>query len=224
MQDVSNTDGYVTRAQFEDMMKRVAAFIKRTKTTPKMVFISIIGKDHVDWNTYADMFKRWVAYRDKNGEWPTRVYFKTPPVIRTVGPIQTKLEAFLGQFNSFTEYYNKIKGRGYGYYYNDIKTRDQAIEALKNKTGLNCTDITQLSGDLAREMGYTVRYVRVQCTSGGHIRMQIYGKEFTEWTRVDPAAALSVGSQHDIGRVWCDNNTAKIIDEVWLNIDDGKMV
>jgi hypothetical protein len=215
---------YVTRAQFEDMMARVAAYLTRFQTKPKIIYIDSKRVDSVDWATYEDMFKRWVAFRNKNNVWPTRVYFKPPPVVRTVGPIQSKLEAFLGRFNSFTEYYNKIKGRGYGYYYNDVKTRDETIEALKNKSGINCTDITQLSGDLAREMGYKVRYVRVQCTSGGHIRMQIYGKEFKEWTRVDPAAALSTGSLYDIGRVWCDNNTAKIIDEVWLNIDNGKMV
>ena len=222
MADLSNTNGYVTKARFEDMMLRVAAYINNRGVTPSLIYIDSSREDYVDWDTYEDMFQRWAAYPGNNGgQWPTKVYFQAPTVTRTVGPIQAKLEAFLGQFNSWTEYYNKIIGRGYGYYYNDVKTLDQEIEALKNKTGLNCTDITQLSVELAKEMGYQTKYVKVQCQSGGHIRMQIKGKEFSDWQRADPAAALSVGSQYPLGKVWCDNNTARVVVEPWLEIDDG---
>ena len=48
-------------------------------------------------------------------------------------------------------------------------------------------------------MGYEARYVHVQCKEGGHIRGQIKGHEFSDWTRIDPAAALSVNSQYPIG-------------------------
>lgn len=221
MGDVSGTDGYVTKAQFEDMINRVLEYVLKTGTIPSVVFIEPGKENYITFKTCSDMFDRWTTYKTKNGILPSIVYFKKQVPVRKVGPIQGKLEVFLGEFNSFTEYYNKIKGRGYGYYYNDVKTRDQAIEALWQKTGLNCTDITQISVDLAKEMGYQTRYVKVQCTSGGHIRMQIFGKEFTSWTRVDPAAALSVGSQFDIGTVWCDNTTAKVVNEKWLEIDDG---
>ena len=49
----------------------------------------------------------------------------------------------------------------------------------------------ELCHALAIEMGYEVEYIHVMCKQGGHIRGQIKGHEFKNWTKIDPAAAIS---------------------------------
>jgi hypothetical protein len=139
----------------------------------------------------------------------------------TGGSVKARLEKGLGTFRTFTEFWQKIRGRGYSHYYNDVYTLDQEITRLINRQGLNCTDSMQLCHALAQEMGYQARYIHVMCKEGGHIRGQIKGHEFKEWTRIDPAAALSVNGKANIGTVWCDYPNAHIENAVWINIDDG---
>ena len=137
------------------------------------------------------------------------------------GSVKARLEAGLGKFNTFTEFWQKIRGRGYDYYYNDVYTLDQEIDRIIHKKGLNCTDSMQLCHALAIEMGYEVQYIHVMCKQGGHIRGQIRGHEFKNWTKIDPAAAIS-SSKAGIGHVWCDYPNAHIENAAWLNIDDGR--
>jgi hypothetical protein len=235
MADLSKSSGYVPLAVFLDMNKRYIEYNKAHPTAKaKIIYIDSKRIDYVNAATFENMQYRYDRYKASNGgQMPSIVYFLpadkrvTSPeqdveeVKRVVGAIQARMEAVLGQFNSFTEFYNKSKGRGYKYYYDDVYTLEQEITRFINKQGLNCSDAAQLFGALAKEMGYSWRYVHVQCQSGGHIRAQIKGKEFSDWTRVDPAACISVGSQYPISRVWCDNNTAYVTTASWILIDDG---
>ena len=132
------------------------------------------------------------------------------------GTIQTACEKLLGTFTTFTEFYNKCKGRGYGNYYNDIKTLAQEYNTIAN---LNCADASQLAYNLAKEMGYSVRYCHVYCTQSGsgHIYLQVAGKELgSNWVKVDMAACMSVGSQYPIGQVWCSDAKISSYDDQWL--------
>ena len=74
----------------------------------------------------------------------------------------------------------------------------------------------ELCYSLAKEMGYEIQYVHVTCKEGGHIRGQICGHEFKNWTRIDPAAALSTHTKAPIGKVWCDYPNAYIENGTWL--------
>jgi len=138
------------------------------------------------------------------------------------GPIQTACEKLLGSFTNFTGFYNKCKGRGYGSYYNDIKTLSEEYSTIAN---LNCADASQLAYNLAKEMGYSVRYCHVYCTQSGsgHIYLQVKGNELgSNWVKVDLAAAMSVSSQYNIGSVWCSDAKISSYDDEWLLSDDGK--
>jgi hypothetical protein len=219
--DLSKTTGAVPLTVFQDMMTRHDNYKKNNGVEPDIIYIKSGGGDYVTDSCFEDMRKRYDAYKVNNGVEPSLVYFVAPTPARVVGPIQGRLEAVIGQFDNFTAFYNKSKGRGYKSYYNDVLLPEQEIQAYINKSGMNCTDGTQLFVMLAQEMGYQTKYVHVQCQSGGHVRMQIYGKEFTSWTRLDPAACMSVGSQYDIGQVWCDYSNAHIETDSWLLIDDG---
>lgn len=234
MADLSKSNGYVPLAVFLDMNKRFLAYKKSTGQIPSKIYINISKPiDYVDANTFENMQFRYDNYVKINGNRPAILYFLAPEkrtttvteevqeVKRVVGTIQGRMEVALGQFNNFTEFYNKAKGRGYKYYYDDVYTLETEIVRFINKQGINCSDAAQLFGALAKEMGYEWRYVHVQCTSGGHIRAQIRGKEFSDWTRVDPAACISVGSQYPIGQVWCDYDNAHLESATWILIDDG---
>jgi hypothetical protein len=164
---------------------------------------------------------RVLAFYKENNYLPNYVVlenrFKT-----NKGPIQNACEKLLGTFTTFTEFYNKCKGRGYGSYYNDVKTLAQEYNTIAN---LNCADASQLAYNLAKEMGYNVRYCHVYCTQSGsgHIYLQVAGKELgSNWVKVDMAACMSVGSQYPIGQVWCSDAKISSYDDQWLMSDDGK--
>lgn len=219
-------------AQYLEMWNRINRWQSANKTTDLPNYVTVsdfkIGSPVIDKiykATFLNMLNRVKAFQALHGSMPNVIGIEgaaigTEPKI---GPVRAKLQAGLGVFNTFTEFYNKCKGRGYSYYYNDIKTLDQEIYALVNRKGLNCTDSTQLAHALALEMGYEFRYVHVQCKSGGHIRGQIRGREFKDWTRVDMAACISVSSQYALNRVWCDYDNAHLENSAWLNTDDGRM-
>ena len=201
-----------------------------TKDLPNSVSVSnfkIEGVDKLEKATYMDMYDRVQKWQETHdGKMPEIIGINstahgTEPAPHT-GSIKARLEAGLGKFNTFTEFWQKIRGRGYSHYYNDIYTLDQEVDRLIKRSGLNCTDSMQLCHALASEMGYEVRYVHVMCKEGGHIRGQIRGHEFSDWTKIDPAAAISTGTRAGIGTVWCDYPNAHIENSAWLNIDDGQ--
>ncbi len=170
---------------------------------------------------YGDACKRVYNYGIKNGgKEPDKVWWYNSTTTTSKGPIQTACEKLLGSFTTFTQFYNKCKGRGYSYYYNDIKTLSQESSTIAN---LNCVDSTQLAYHLAKEMGYEFHIYRVKCTvsKSGHVYGGIKGKEFTKLTKVDMAACMSKSSQYIIGNVWCSDAKILAIDEeTWLK-DDG---
>lgn len=250
MADLSKTKGYVPLAMFLDMNKRFKDYNKSHDPDATIVYLDSKKVDFVTAETFKQMQYRFDQYKlAHNNAMPTVVYFQKPvamdttvtpaPTERKVGALQSRLEAIVGRFNTFTEFYNKSKGRGYKYYYNDCKTLEEEIIAYKNKSGLNCADAVQLFAHLAMEMGYKVAYEHCQCKTGGHMRLLIDGKEFgnhgddsRNWKLIDPAACLSVGSQYAIGNVWCAYAGHQGITKpdgawigenlAWMRSDDGR--
>jgi hypothetical protein len=195
-----------------------------TKNLPNYVDVSSlkIGLDRIEKDVYLDMFHRVGKYQEGHeGKMPETIGINSPAhgTEPPITPVKNRLEAGLGPFNNFTEFWEKIKGRGYKHYYNNVYNLKQEIQRVINREGINCTDSMQLCHALGCEMGYEVQYVHVMCKKGGHIRGQIKGHEFTDWTDIDPAAALSVNSMYPIGRVWCDYPNAHITNAIWLQTD-----
>lgn len=141
------------------------------------------------------------------------------------GPIQTALEKGLGSFKNITEYCNKIRGQGYGNYYNDVYNQNEAVKRIADKQPVNCSDGSQVTYALSLEMGYEARYVHVKClkSGSGHVYLQLKGKELGSlWINVDTAAIISKESRYPIGRAWCSDGKIIGINESWLLSDDGK--
>ena len=220
----------LTNGQYKEMWKRIAKWqVKNPGKQPNYVTIGDmkVGIDRITKNQYMDMKKRWDAWKKvHNGQEPAKIGIEGPvggssPVVS--GSIQKALMDAVGQFNTFVGFYKLCKNRHYAYYFNDKYAPSQAIKRLKDRSGLNCADISQLGYALAKEMGYEVKYQKTTCkksdgTPVGHILLKIKGKEFTSWTIVDLAACLSTGK--NIGKYW--GKPPSDIDQYWLNTDDGK--
>lgn len=218
--------------QYLEMWNRIGKWQKEKNETRLPNYVKVadmnIGVDKVTSAQLLDMIKRVKNWQNSHdGTMPQVIGIEgaasdsEPPK----DSIRAYAESKLGRFNNMTEFYNKLIGKGYKKYYHDQKTRKQTIDGVASSNpndNPNCTDIMQVFHDLAIEMGYQCRFVHVKCLDGkGHIRGQIKGKEFGDWTRVDPAAALSVGSRYPIGRVWCDYTNAHIENENWVVTDDA---
>ena len=207
-----------TWTEYQDAIERVFRY-QTTHNNTLPAYVTVKGVNYTK-KDYLDAVKRVQAYITKNKKNPPRVWLRnqnTP----TKSAIRRSLEDAIGTYNTFTEFYNKLKGRGYSYYYNDIYNQSQAIQRLKNKSGLNCSDICQLAYAAAKDLGYSVRYVHIICRSGtGHIQLDVKGKEFgSSWRRVDPAAALQ--SSYSLGSLWCSDGRVIGYDPGWLLSDDG---
>ena len=232
--DTSEYAGQVhtlTNAQYKEMWKRITKWqANNPDKIPNYVTISDmkVGIDRVTKNQFLDMKKRWDTWKKAhNSQEPNKIGIEGPVNGENpsqAGSIQKALMDAVGQFQSFTGFYNLCKNRNYSYYFQYKYTRDQEIKRLKGRFGLNCVDATQLGHDLAKEMGYEVKYQRTLCkksdgTPVGHILLKIKGKEFNSWTIVDLAACLDNGKP--LGKYW--GKPPYDIDAKWLNLDDGKM-
>lgn len=130
-----------------------------------------------------------------------------------------------GKFNTATETYNLIKGKGkYSKYLGDKKKWNEEIQALLN----NCVDWAQVLAHIIDRLnavagkGYQYRYVRTYCVKDqvGHVYLEVKGGEFgSNYVTVDPAAGA--GSKYPIGKAWCQDYPNKTYNPGYAMKDDG---
>ncbi len=127
---------------------------------------------------------------------------------------------------SFTSWYNSMIGAGYEGYDSDVYSSAEEDYNIIHKISMNCTDYSQKAKEKAEAWGYEWRYIHRICASNkGHILGQIKGREFSDWTYIDVAAAASIGSKYPIGKSWCENYKSQWIStEQWLMNNDGEFV
>ena len=132
---------------------------------------------------------------------------------------------FIGKFGtptSIDEALQKVLGHGYSYYYNSKYSNKVAIDRIKNKSGVNCTDSAQVFYRIGQALGYTVDFLHVQCKMGGHIRLRLKHPEKTgdKWIYRDPACVLS--GKMGVGGNWCSNAPVIAYNPTWLftNLDN----
>lgn len=228
-QDISNSVQAIPLVQFEDMIKRFDDYKKKNGKEAEICYINFENKyRYVSNKKYKDMLSRYEKYIKDNNKKPTVCYvnkpLKTESSLGGDAEIIRMMKDAIGDFSTYKEAYNKLKGRGYIGYNNDIYDQKTAIRRLKNRQGLNCSDSCQLMYALAVAMRITVRYKHIFCKSGtGHIQLDVkYPRGVSSWTTIDPAAALSKGSQYAFGRVWCPDGRVSSYNDGWLMTDDGR--
>lgn len=122
-----------------------------------------------------------------------------------------------------------MHGASYGYYYNDQLPNSTVLSRLINGGLVNCTDISQFIKRILEEMGYTVRFVRleVKCTNGvwyGHVIVEFLGLGFVNWTVFDGSNKLSKHGNAVWGNMICNKGSRNpTINPAWLvNTQDNK--
>ena len=224
MTDISNTNTKIYKAMFIDMLMRYWAWRRSKGTEPRFMYTKPNQQgDTINIKRFNEMRTRYELWEQSHGSPPNYVNTIVTTPSNKSAYIQSFENAVGRSVNSFTEAYNSIKGRSYSYYYNDIYSQSAALQRLKNRSGLNCSDICQLMYQVAKDLGYSVRYVNIRCASGsGHIQLDIAGKELgSNWRRIDPAAALK--SSYPLGQLWCASGANLIgYNQQWLLSDDGR--
>ena len=174
-------------------------------------------------NTYTDMAKRVKAYKKAHGKNPKTVKVQGKNNNNTTSDttdktLQKCYDAF-GKFNTIDGFLEKIQGRGYAYYYNSIYNTDNTIKRIKNKLGVNCTDVTQLMYRIAIALGYKdVQIIHVLCSQGdGHVRIRMRDKKSGDFFYRDGASVLN-GSSIDSN--WCiRGHTVLAYNPSWIFAD-----
>lgn len=169
-------------------------------------------------DTFVDMANRVSAYEVLHGKSPLIVYIKNGNTTsNNSGSVTQAFKNALGNFDGTIDgALALIKGRGYGYYYNDRYNTLPTINAIKNRSGVNCTDSSQLFYRLGIENGYTVQFVHVRCSGGdGHVRLRLKHPVNTggSWIYRDPAAVLN---GNNVTSNWCTSGTVIAYDPSWI--------
>ena len=203
----------LSAAQWENAWSRILQWKKsHNGKMPDSVTINDldVGVKQISKKTYLDMEKRWKKSIEKNGYKPKNIGIEGDITnLKEPGPLQKRLINAVGNFNTFSEFYNNCKKREYQFYSGDLYDQQTAINRLKTNSGLNCVDITQLGHALAKEMGYEVKCQLIQFNQTKfedqniilHIYLSVKGREFKSWTSVDLSSSLH-GDSVPLGKFW----------------------
>ena len=167
-------------------------------------------------DTIVSCANRVSAWEVMYGESPNFVYLK--PKNTTSNNVDVTLQKVynaIGTFSTIDGFLELIQGRKYAYYYNSRYNTDETISRLKNRSGLNCTDIHQLMYRVAIALGYKdVQIVHVKCRGGdGHVRIRMRDKSSGSFFYRDAAAVLNGES---ITSNWCSNGTVLAYNPSWI--------
>lgn len=226
-QDISNSIQVLTLSTYKNMLQRYKQYKQDHKKEPNICYIDISNKyRYVTVKKFKECISYYEAFVKKNNREPSSIPLNPQNMTENVqGGLVAEAKKVLGDFKNAKECYNRIKGRGYIGYNNDVYSREEMFKRIKQGKGANCSDWSQLLHDIFIAMGYKCRYVHVMCKSGiGHIQLDVkYPLGVSTWTRIDPAAAASKNSQYSWGRLWCASPRYVIgYDPAWLMLDDGK--
>ena len=111
----------------------------------------------------------------------------------------------------------KVNGKGYAYYYDDLYSNETAINRIKQGKGINCTDSCQVFYNIIEQLIILGKYrkvecLHVQCSSGGHVKLKITLNNGSTIIR-DPACVLSDNGK-PITCTWCTNTG--VINPSWF--------
>ena len=214
----TSTGDYISnqiyKSDYLDMAKRLVNYVEKNHALPNY----ITWKNYkVKVRDYVYMFARILVYYDTNGKFPSYANVNSKAYTKpteTGDEIYNYFVKIFGKITCIDDALEKIAGRGYGYYYDDVYSNKQSIDRIKNKQGVNCTDATQMMKHVADGTGKykKVDCVHVKCRGGdGHVFLKITPKSGSAFYR-DPAAVLDSGV---VSKIWCSNGTVLAINPSW---------
>ena len=203
---------YISRSIYEKDYKKIAKyavnFAKENKRLP----------NYIQWNgyqigprLYIYSFAKIVKYYADNKQAPnycnfnSRVFYKDEPV--SDDDVFNYFVKVFGKVNSIDEAFEKVKDRGYSYYYDDKYSNLTSIDRIKLYYGVNCTDACQVFWHIGKALGCEVKCIHVLCSGGdGHVRLQFKHPVNTDgkWINRDPAAILA-NNGASLTYNWCSS-------------------
>ena len=208
----------VDKADYIKIAKYVVKFIKDNNRLPNYVQYKSYK---IKPKLFIHAFAKIVKYYSEKKKLPSycnfnsKVFSKSVPV--SDDEVFNYFVKIFGKVSTIDDAFNKVKERGYAYYYDDKYANKTCIDRIKSKWGINCTDSCQLFWHIAKALGYDVRCIHVQCSSGGHVRLQLKHKKHTgdEWINRDPAAILSANGR-PLTYIWCEKGTKLAVNPNWF--------
>ena len=198
----------IPKTEYIRLAREVVAFMNTHKRTPNYLSYQSYK---IKPQLFSYCFAKIIKFYIENKRYPTNCTFNTNVFKSNTSTVKiTHNEVFdyfvkiFGNVTTFDEALQKVKEKGYAYYYDDTYTNKQSIDRMKAGKGVNCTDSCQVFYHIAKALGYSVSVVHVYCTGsgGGHVRL-VVSKNGKSWNR-DPACVLSANGKA-ISEIWCSN-------------------
>lgn len=221
--DKINND--INKENYLIIVKTTKKFIRTQKRSPNWV---LYKGYKIHPLVLVDAFSRIILFQHKNQRLPTTCKFNSG-VIKTnkSSPVQSNDSVFnyfvkvFGNVSTIDEALSKVKGKGYGHYFNDFLSNKQVIDNLHSGNGQkpNCTDAVQVFYHIAKVLGYEVIIEHVLCTGSGegHVRLKLRHSKHTEgnWIRRDPACVVSANGK-PVNAIWCSDGRLLATNPSWI--------
>jgi hypothetical protein len=208
----------ITKSQYIDMAKRLIKYVETNHQIPN--YITVAGKN-MRVSDYTYMFARILVYYDSHNQLPAYANVNSKAFTKPTESGNAVFDYFVkvfGNITSIDDALEKISGRGYGYYYDDVYSNRTSIDRMHNGQGVNCTDSCQVFYNIIEALIHKGKYrkvecLHVQCSGGdGHVRLRITMNDGSYIYR-DPAAVLSSG---DITYNWCSDGELLAVNPSWF--------
>lgn len=211
----------IYKSTYDNMAERLVKYVESHNQLPNNISVS---DKLMRVSDYTYMFSRILAYYDEHGAYPKYANVNSKAFTKPTENTDSVYDYFVKVFGKVTcidDAMEKIAGRGYGYYYDEVYSNKQSIDRVKSKLGINCTDATQMMKHVADGTGKykKIDCVHVKCRGGdGHVYLKITNKDGSVFYR-DPAACLDNGN---INSIWCSNGTILAINPSWWTANLNK--
>ena len=199
----------IKKSDYIKLAKNLITFVNKHGRLPNYL---TYGGYKIRTKVYIDAFARivnWYYTHDKT--MPNYVNMNSKAFTKPATASASQDAVFnyfvkkFGKVSSIDEALEKVKDRGYGYYYDDVYSNKTSIDRMYSQSGINCTDSCQVFWHIAKALGYEVQCIHVRCSGGdGHVRLKLKHSKNTSgnWIYRDPAAVLSDNGQ-PVTYNWC---------------------
>lgn len=209
----------ITKAVYLDLAKRFTAYVEKHEQLPNYI---TYGNYKIRTRLYTLMFAKILVSYSKNNKLPDTVNVNNKAFTKPTETTNEVYNYFIDVFGSFGNSIDgaleKIKNKGYGYYYEDMYSNKDTIDRIKAGKGGNCVDACQVFFNIMKQLIALGKYKKVECLhvkcqgGDGHVRLRITNNKGQVFYR-DPAAVLD---SNDITNNWCMNGTLLAINPSWF--------
>ena len=189
----------IKKASYLKLAKATVEFVEKHKRLPNCVKF---GEYKIRPSIYVYMFSRILVYYYKHNELPLQVNVNNKAYEKPVETGNAVYDYFTKKtgkkFKYLDDFCDWIKNKvTYQFYFDDQKTNKQVIDS---KAG-NCTDLLQLTCNMAEAMGYEWKVIHTKCKQSGtgHVYGMFRKKGTTEWFIRDVACIADENRYC----VWC---------------------